>query len=97
MVAESFVPNEGSVSSSPPPGGVNPTATSQLDGFNARANGSILERISQTYEDSGVLRSFDGKVSLSSTGRSEGSTEYQLPDVQNLSASKSKSPNTIRD
>ena len=77
MVAESFVPNEGSVGSSPPPGGVGPAATTQLDGFNAKANGSILERISQTYGDSGVLGSFDGKGQFVKYPEDlEGSTEY---------------------
>ena len=77
MVAESFVPNEGSVGSSPPPGGVGSAATTQLDGFNAKANGSILERISQTYGDSGVLGSFDGKGQFVKYPEDlEGSTEY---------------------
>ena len=79
MVAESFDPNAGVLGNNP---GVDPAAggaaaTSQLDEFNANASGSILERASQTFGQSGVLGSLDGKGQFVKYPEDlEGSTEY---------------------
>jgi len=79
MVAESFVPNEGQAGANPgvDPGAGGAAATNQLDAFNANSSGSILERASQSFGQSGVLGSLDGKGQFVKYPEDlEGSTEY---------------------
>ena len=79
MAEETFIPSPGSIGNNPgvDAGADGVGASSQLDGFNAKATGSILEKASQSYGNSGVLGSFDGKGQfLKYPEDLEGSTEY---------------------
>jgi len=79
MAEETFIPSPGTIGNNPgvDPGAGGVGASTQLDGFNAQATGSILERASQTYGQSGVLGSFDGKGQFVKYPEDlEGSTEY---------------------
>ena len=79
MAEETFIPSPGAFGSNPgvDAGADGVGASTQLDGFNAKATGSLLEKASQSYGNSGVLGSFDGKGQfLKYPEDLEGSTEY---------------------